>query len=297
MRRVRVLAVLTAIVTAFVAIPHAQDPPPAPIGSATCDPAQINPDSYRLTTEAQAWNIIRPREPWWEAYGIWKSPREVGDLNEGATRLAEEARRVDSRNLLAHSILARQYVVEAVDAQKAEAEWQTTIDNGASIVWTATLYDVDPRSFFIAAFDQKGIRLYRFGQLGSRLRTHFGVPEFPGPDEVGFWRTLGGCPPPDVPPQLEIPWTSVRAIEVTDWTLRFRLADKVTIESDRGSRRTLDKMNVNVHGQVGAFDFRFGMTPYGRRPIFARPNGVAATHYEERVKQMLVKFFKVGGAT
>ncbi len=294
MRRVRALG--TALVLAGMIVL------PAKAGSgtfneqpgtsaATCDAAQINPDSYRLTTEAQAWNVIRPREPWWEPYGIWKSPREIGSVNAAATKLAEEAVRLDPRNLLAHSILARQYVVEAIDAQKAEDAWKTTIDNGGAVVWTATLYDVDPRSFFVLAAHPNGLRIYRFGQLGSRLRTHYGVPEFPEPDQTDFWRALGGCLPANDPPHAEIPWAEVREIEVTDWTLRFRLAGKVEIESDRGSRRTLETLNVNLHGQVGAFDFRYGMTPYGRRPIFARPGGVAATHYEQRVKQMIEKFF------
>ena len=256
----------------------------------TCDAAHINPDSYRLTTEAQALNIIRPREPWWEPYGIWKNPREIGSLNAAATKLAEEARRIDPRNLLAHSILARQYVVEAIDAQKAEDAWKTTIDSGGAVVWTATLYDVDPRSFFVLAMDPHGLRIYRFGQLGSELRTHYGVPEFPAPDQEDFWRALGGCLPPNLSPQVKIPWSEVREIEVTG-TLRFRLAGKADIESDRGNRRTTDTLNINLHGQVGAFDFRYGMSPYGRRPVFAWPGGVASTHYEQRVRQMLVKFF------
>jgi hypothetical protein len=264
--------------------------------SATCDAAQINPDSYRLTTEAQALNILRPREPWWEKYGVWKSPREIGSLNAGATKLAEEARRIDPRNLLAHSILARQYVVEAIDAQKAEEAWKTTIDGGGAVVWTATLYDVDPRSFFVVAMDPRGLRIYRFGQLGGELRTHFGVPEFPEPDRTDFWRALGGCLPANAAPEAQIPWSEVREIEVTDWTLRFRLAGKTAIESDRGNRRTLDTLNINLHGQIGAFDFRYGMSPYGRRPIYGRPGGVAATHYEQRVKQMLDKFFVVRGS-
>ena len=253
-------------------------------GPATCDAAQINPDSYRLTTEAQAWNIIRPREAWWEDYGIWKNSREIGSVNEAATKLAEEARRIDPRNLLAHSVLARQYVIEAIDAQKAEAAWKATIDGGGAIVWTATLHDVDPRSFFVVAMDPRGLRIYGFGQLGSQLRSEYGLPEFPEPDQADFWRALGGCLPPDIAPHVQIPWSDVRAIEVTDWTLRFRLAGKAAIESDRGNRRTLETLDINLHGQ------------YLRRPIFARPGGVASTHYEQRVKQMLDKFFVGRGA-
>ena len=256
---------------------------PGQTPAATCDAGRINPDSYRLTTDAQAWNVIRPRDAWWEDYGIWKSSREIGSVNEGATKLAEEARRIDPGNLLAHSILARQYVIEAIDAQKAEQAWKATIDGGGAVVWTATLYDVDPRSFFVVAMDRGGLRLYSFGQLGGQLRSEYGVPEFPEPDQTDFWRALGGCLPAGVPPQVQIPWSEVREIEVTDWTLRFRLAGKAAIESDRGNRRTLDTLDINLHGQ------------YLRRPIFARPVGVAATHYEQRVKQMLDKFFLTAG--
>ena len=35
-------------------------------GAATCDQGRIDPASYRLTTEAQALNVLRPREPGWE---------------------------------------------------------------------------------------------------------------------------------------------------------------------------------------------------------------------------------------
>src|SRR5688500_15724059 len=72
---------------------------PASSPGATCDETLITPDSYRLTTEGQAMNVLRPREPWWESFGVWKEPREIGNLNQGSVRLAERARELDERNL------------------------------------------------------------------------------------------------------------------------------------------------------------------------------------------------------
>jgi hypothetical protein len=285
MRRLGLLSFAALLVTFSVSPLHAQQS-----GTGTCDASAINGESYALTTEAQALNILRPREPWWERFGI-KGPRELGDVNEGAVLLAERARELDERNLLAHGYLARQYVVTAVDANKAEDTWRQVLDNGGAIVWTATLDKVDSRSFFVVAFDHSGIRIFRFGELAGRVRTHFGVPEFPLPEREEFWRALGGCIPANAVPAAEIPWSSVREIHPTTWTLRFELNDRVEIESDRGRRRADDELEVHLHGRTGAFDPRFGMTfwapPYGRRPVATDPAA-----YQLRVVQMLRLLFK-----
>ncbi len=85
----------------------------------TCDPARLDPESYRLTTEAQALNVARPRYRWWDAFAIGKHIDDLADLNETAVEFAERARRLDDANLLAHGILARQYVVLGEDARVA----------------------------------------------------------------------------------------------------------------------------------------------------------------------------------
>src|SRR5690606_33399272 len=139
MRRIGFASFAFVFAALSIALLSAQQP-----GSATCDPAAIDADSYALTTEAQALNVLRPREPWWERFGI-AGPRELGDVNEGSILLAERARELDPRNLLAYGYLARQYVVNAVDASKAEDAWRTVLDNGGAIVWTATLDRIDPR--------------------------------------------------------------------------------------------------------------------------------------------------------
>ena len=270
-----------------------QDPArfPAHAAGSTCAESEIDPESYKLTTEAQALNVLRPREPWWEPYGVWQGPREIGHPSEASVRLAERAKEIDDGNLLAHGYLARQYVALAVDAQKAEDAWKRVLDHGGAIVWTATLSDVDARSFFVVAFDRRGIRLFRFGEMAGPLRTHFGVPDFPGPERTDFWRALGGCLPPNAVADLEIPWSGVREIRPTSAMLRFELLDRVEITSDRGNRRSDDRIEMFLHPQPGVFDFRFGMAPFMRPPFGVRPVGADPAAYQLRVRQMLGTFF------
>ena len=274
---------------------HAQQRPAAASATATCDPARIDGESYRLTTEAQAFNVLRPREPWWEPYGLWNGPREIGEPNEAATKLAERARELDDTNLLAHGQLARHYVIMAIDARQADDAWKRVLDGGGAVVWTGTLYELDARSLFIFAFDRKSIRIYRFGQLAGEVKTHFGVPKFPGAQRVDFWRALGGCLPADVPPEAEIPWSDVTEIGGDNWTLRFDLTREVTVASDRGKRRHDDSIEVALHGRSGFVDYRFGMTAYGPWPPYHRPPGPDPVLYQERVRHMLVKWFDPEG--
>jgi hypothetical protein len=90
-------------------------------------------------------------------------------------------------------------------------------------------------------------------------------------------------------PEAEISWSEVREIRATKWTMRFELRDKIAITSDRGQKRTDDRLEINLHGQTGDIDFRFAMAPFAR-PWYARPAGLAPAAYQRRVLQMLVKF-------
>ena len=55
--------------------------------SATCDPAEMNRDSYRLSTDAQALNVTRPRTSWWDGFdaSLHTHQDALGGLNEAAT--------------------------------------------------------------------------------------------------------------------------------------------------------------------------------------------------------------------
>ena len=269
-----------------------QDPAPArPSVPLTCDAGAIKPESYKLTVEAQALNITKPHYRWWDNYDIGKSPKDLEDQNDAAIAIAERARTLDDGSLLAHAQLARQYLVTGIDARETHNEWERTLDSGGAIVWMATLFDVDDRAYFVAAFDRKGIRIYRFGQLAGALRTNFGVPQFPGPDREELWRALGGCLPGAMAPEATIPWTSVREIESGNFVLWFELDSAVTIRSDRGRRKNVDNLMINLHDASGAFDLRAGRGG----AMFMRRANVSAAAYQERVRGTLVQFFDPEG--
>ena len=281
-----------ALVIAFALsapVRGASEQEPRSAAAATCDVAAIDPESYRLTTEAQALNVLRPREPWWESYGVWTAPHEIGTVNQGALRLAERARALDDRNLLAHGYLARQMVVAAVDARKAEEEWRRVLDGGGAVVWTATLPEVDVRSFFVLAFRPQALQIFRVTQIAGPVPTAFGFQDFPDPDSEDFWRALGGCLPEGVAPEAEIPWSQVRAVRSSRWTVRFELHDEVTVRSDRGNRREDDALEVMLHGQRDRHP-RFAMGPFRPWPGHGEPR-VDPEAYLLRVRQMLQTFF------
>ena len=282
--------VLAVTLASPIALSALSDPIPAQ--TATCDVASINPESYRLTTEAQALNVTKPPARWWDNYNIGKDPKNPQD---GAIAIAERARELDDRNLLAHAQLARYYVQAGIDAAKARDEWKRTLDGGGAIVWTGTLFEIDDRSFFVIAFDRQGIRLYRFGQLAGAMRTTFGVPEFPGPDREELWRALGGCLPSNVPPEATIAWDDVRELESGEYVLAFELNRRIEITSDRRRRRNDDTLIINLHPIMGQFDYRYARY----RPLITvrHPNStVGPAAFQERIRGMLIEFFDPDGS-
>jgi hypothetical protein len=165
----------------------------------TCRADRIDSSSYALATRAVAMAVAEPRYRWWDAFDLGRHEHDLGELNEGVTRAAERALELDASNLLAHQILARQYLVLG-EPELAEQAWAAVFAAGGAVAWTATLYDVDARTYFLVAFDARGIRIYRFEQLVERLKRGFyGIPEFPGPDDERFWAASAGCIPADRP--------------------------------------------------------------------------------------------------
>lgn len=278
------------LAAALVASAAFQDPPPAKrVEPLTCDPSAIAQESYRLTVEAQALNITKPYYRWWDNYNIGKKAREVDDAGDAAIVIAERARELDDRNLLAHAQLARLYVTAGVDARKAHEEWRRTLDAGGAIVWVATLPDVDDRAYFVVAFDRQGIRIFRFGQLAGALKTNFGLPQFPGPDREEVWRGLGGCLPEGMTPEATIPWSAVRELASGHFVLWFELDRPISVSSDRRKRRTLDTLMVGLHGTTGYFDFRRG------DPLQYRGVAMATAAFQERVRGTLSEIFDPEG--
>jgi hypothetical protein len=255
-------------------------------GSLTCDPQQIDPKSHRLTTRVQGQIVVNQDYSFWDALDLGKHEETLADLNEASTRAAEKAADIDPRNQMAHGILARQYLV-LDQADAAATEWRTVLDGGGAVVWTATLYDVDARSYFFVAFDKKGIRIYRFGAVvGPAFKTGFGgIAEFPSPENERFWAMGGGCIDPALTPEAEVPWANVREIKAGNWVLWFKLTRPITASSDRGKRKTIDEIKVNLHGRTGTLE---AYKPVGEDAPAMR--GVGPAGYNDLVRRTLVKF-------
>ena len=220
----------------------------------TCDRHVIDPESYYLTTTAQAMNLLSPRSSVWDTFEINSHIGALHDLNLDARELAERARERDPRNLMAHSTLARQYLI--LNWQRAAEEaWRTVLDNRGAVVWTATLYDVDYKSYFLLAFNRDALRIYRMGQFTGPIKRHLGMAEFPPPDEIGFYEAAAGCPDDSVSPAATVPWDDVKEIKTGNWVLWFKLARPVTVISDRNKKKSLREIKVDLHGETGHVEF------------------------------------------
>jgi hypothetical protein len=254
----------------------------------TCDSRLIDPASYALVTSAQAAIVTEDRLDWWDGFDVGEAFTALHDLNTASTWAAERALTLDPRNLLAHGILARQYVVIGEDAARAENEWRATLDHGGAIVWTATLYDVDAKSYFVMAFDREALRVYRFGELAGRFETRLGVPQFPGGDRERLWRAWGGCIDAAAQPEAVVPWTDVREIKAGNWVLYFKLNHRIRVASDRGKKSDLDEIKVNLHGATGSIEVHTTRDSRDPWKLDVRTMGIGPLAYQERVRRTLV---------
>jgi hypothetical protein len=200
--------------------------------------------------------------------------------------VAERALEIDPANLLAQQILARQYVV-AGEPELAEEAWRTVFTAGGAVAWTGTLYDVDARTYFLLAFDARGLRVYRFDQVVDRVKRGFySIPELPSGEDERFWASSAGCVPPEIVPEAEVPWSSVREIKAGNWVLWFKLDQPVTIASDRtGKRKTLREIKVSLHGRTGSLEI---YKPVGEDQLAMRGRGPAG--YQDLLRRTLVRF-------
>jgi hypothetical protein len=270
------------LAVAVLALPAA-----APAAELTCEPARIDPDSYQLTTRAQALNLLEPRYSWWDGFNLGKHVDDLGDLNHTATRLAERALELDPANQMAWSILARQYVI-GDEPERAEGAWLRALDGGGAVVWSATLYDVDARTFHFVAFDRRALRVYTMQTLnrGPVERGFYGLPKFPPAANERFYAAMAGCLDASLPPEAVVPWSDVREIKAGNWVLWFKLTRPITVRSDRtGKRKTLDEIKVNLHGRTGELEV---YKPVGSDQLGLRGRGPAA--YNDLVRRTLVKF-------
>jgi hypothetical protein len=283
-RQLREAALTITMVCCAVLRLSAQGPAPL-----TCDADALDADSYALTTRAMADIVTEERTSWWDGFFVGKHAAALRDLNFSATSAAEHALRLDDRNLLAHAILARQYLIAGEDARYADASWRAVLDSGGAVVWTSTLYDVDVKSYFILAFDRSGLRVYRYGELAGPFEKRLGMPKFVGGDRRRFWRAWGGCIDPAARPEAVIPWADVREIKGGNWVLWFKLTRKAAITSDNGKRKVVDEIKVNLHGAIGTVEV--DVTRDGRNPEKSRVRsvGMGPFDYNQRVRYTIAK--------
>ncbi len=279
--------------------PAVQQPAPQPAAAAppplTCDGAKLAPDSYRLTTEAEALILTAKRTTWWDNFIVNRHLEAAWDLHTEAAWAAEEALRLDPTNRLAWAILAREYVVLGERTERALEAWRATLDAGGAVVWTATIYDVDAKSYFVVAFDRQGLRIFRFGAFVGAVERKLGVPQFPGPEKVALWRALGGCIDPGVEPEATVPWGGVKEIEVGHWVLWFKLADPIKVRADSGDEERLARFKVALHGQPGRVELQRRNDATDPRKETVSGIGVGPVDYQERVRWFLVRFFDPDG--
>jgi hypothetical protein len=273
-----------ALAAAFVIVA----PAPAGAGPAvplTCRADRIEPSSYRLTTRAVAAAVTQERHDWWDSFALGKHEWDLLDLNLAVTRVAERALELDPANLLARQILARQYLVMG-EPDLAEEAWREVFAAGGAVAWTGTLYDVDARTYFLLAFDARGIRVYRFDQVAAHVeRGFYSIPEFPSGEDERFWAASAGCVPAEIVPEAEVPWSAIREIKAGNWVLWFKLEEPVRIASDRtGKARTLREIKVGLHGRTGSLEV---YKPVGENHLALRGRGPAG--YQDLVRRTLVE--------
>ena len=225
--------------------------------SLTCDASQIKRESYRLSIDAQALNVTRPRTDWWDGFdaSLRTHHDALGDLNDGALTIAGRALDIDPRNQIAQSQLARQLLILGEDGDRTRAEIRKLFDAGGALAWTATLYDVDARGYFVMTFDRAGIKVYRFGEAAPDFKKRLGVPQFPGPEAPALWRAWGGCVDA-LRAEAFVPWSDVREIAAGNYVIWFRFNTPVMVIADSGQRKSLKAFKVALHGAMGTVDYR-----------------------------------------
>jgi hypothetical protein len=253
----------------------------------TCDRSAIDPQSYEMATIGQARALLTDRSDFWDAFRINRHIATLRELNLDTQELAERAIARDPRNMMAHSILARQYTVLGWDGPAIDA-WQRVVSGGGVIVWTATLYDVDYKSYFLMSFGRDAVRIYRMGQFTGTIDRRLGYARFPEPTERAFYEAVAGCPSAAIAPLATIPWSNVKELRSGNWVLWFKLATPVTMVSDRDNRKTLREIKVNLHGETGEVKILWGSDSEPYKNV--RGIGLGPWDYNRRLRDMVLRF-------
>jgi hypothetical protein len=266
-------------------------------GALTCDRRTLDAESYEMATIGEARTLLSDRTDFWDAFRINDHITTLRDLNLDVREMAERALERDRRNMMAQSILARQYTILGWERPAADA-WTRVVDAGGVVVWTATLYDVDYKSYFLMAFGRDAVRIYRMGQFTGPIERHLGYATFPPATDVAFYEAAGGCPDPSIAPVATIPWSDVRELRSGNWVLWFKLTKPVAVSSDRGSTKRLREIKVNLHGETGEVKILAEPNPefdpdrdeQGEAYRNVRGIGLGPWDYNRRMRDMILRF-------
>lgn len=268
----------------------------------TCDRDAIDRESYEMATIGQARTLLTDRSDFWDAFRINRHIATLRELNLDTQELAERALARDPRNMMAHSILARQYTILGWDGPAIDA-WTRVVTGGGVVVWTATLYDVDYKSYFLLSFGRDAVRIYRMGQFTRAVDRTLGYAKFPEPTEIAFYEATAGCPSAAVTPVATVRWSEVKELRSGNWVLWFKLSKPVTIVSDRDKRKTLSEIKVNLHGETGVvrilaepnpnYDPRWDEDDEAFRNV--RGIGLGPWDYNRRMRDMVLRFAEPSG--
>ncbi len=300
--RARSKTALCLSVVSFLFTPAIAKHQKEPEVALTCDRRAIDAQSYEMATIGQARTLLTDRADFWDAFRINQHISTLRYLNLDVQELAERALERDPRNMMAHSILARQYAILGREREAIDA-WTRVAAEGGVVVWTATLYDVDYKSYFLMAFGRDALRIYRMGQFTGPIDRRLGYAQFPQPTELAFYDATAGCPGSSVSPMLTIPWSSVNELRSGNWVLWFKLANPVTLTSDRGKKKTLRDIKVNLHGETGEVkilaernpDFEPGWDEEGEAFRNVRGIGLGPWDYNRRLRDMILRFAEPAG--
>jgi hypothetical protein len=77
--------------------------------------------------------------------------------------------------------------------------------------------------------------------------------------------------------------------------LYFKLNTRVAVTSDRGKKKTLNEIKVNLHGATGTVEVHTTSDPIDPWKTDVRTIGIGPLDYQQRIRYTLVKFVDPAG--
>ena len=250
--------------------------------SITSDRAVIDTESYRLAVEEQALIWSKGAFP---RFIVWPSQGFDIQLKKTIASLqaAEEALRLDETNAYAHALLARYYLVPEDTFELAAQSWRLLLDHGGGVSFPSMYYDVDTKRLFMSHIRQDGIYIYRYGEFGVEK-----MDALPDGNNTLYWEAHAGHIPPDMEPAAVVHWDDVREIKTGNWVWWIKLANKITLRSDRGKGKSTREIKVALLGGIGRFSWHFDWVDLARGDLNIRTHTYGPADYNARLRTVVL---------